>query len=72
MLLVKSNGGQEIANKNYLCRSGYAKKARNKRKFNQNFELMLKDEILNKMSKKIKEQNPKNSMNKLYNLIKKL
>jgi len=72
MLLIKSNGGQEISNRNYLCRSGYAKKARNKRKFNKNFELMLNDVHLNKMVKKISKINHKSAMDKLFKIVEKL
>ena len=72
MLLIKSNGGQEISNRNYLCRSGYAKKARNKRKFNKNFELMLNDIYLNKMIQKISKINHKSAMDKLFKIVEKL
>lgn len=72
MLLVKSNGGQEVANRNYLCRKGYAKKAWSKRKFNKCFELMLDDKKLNKMIKSIDEIDYKLSMKKLFDIVKKL
>ena len=72
MLLVKSNGGQEIANKNYLCKNGYAKHARSKISFNIYFKLMLNDAYLNKVSKRISKIDHKSSMEKLYNIVKKL
>lgn len=72
MILVKSNGGQEIANKNYLCKNGYAKHARFINSFNFYFKLMLNDAYLNKMIKKISKIDHKSSMEKLYDIVKKL
>lgn len=72
MLLVKSNGGQEVANKNYLCRKGYAKKAWNRNRFNKHFEFMLDDKNLNKIIKKISEIDHKLSMKKLFDIVEKL
>ena len=72
MLLVKSNGGQELFNRNYLCRNGYAKKARTKWSFNMHFEYMLTDYCLNKMIKRISKIDYKSSMDKLYKIINKL
>lgn len=72
MLLVKSNGGQEIVNRYYLCRKGYAKRARNRRKFNLYFKLMLDDAYLNKMIKKIKKIDHQSAMDKLFKIVEKL
>ena len=35
VILIKSNGGQEIYNRRYLVRNGYAKWAKNKNVFNK-------------------------------------
>ena len=73
MLLIKSNGGQEIENRRYLCRSGYAKSAKTPMSFNKNFKDMLEDETtLNYMKKKIGKIDQSKSMEKLYKIIENL
>lgn len=72
MLLVKSNGGQEIGNRNYLKYEGYAKKAWSKRSFNKYFKYMLDDKNRNKMIRKISMNNHTKSMQRLYNIVEKL
>lgn len=72
MLLVKSNGGQEIANRIYLCQNGYAKNAWNRRRFNKFFSLMLNYKYRDKMTKKISKIDHKSSMEKLFNIVDKI
>jgi len=72
MLLVKSNGGQEIANKNFLVRKGYAKNINSRKKFNKYFSLMLNDNYLEIMKNKISKIDHKSSMEKLFKIIEKL
>ena len=73
MLLIKSNGGQEIGNRRFLIKNGYAKHAYNKCTFNKNFkELLINDKLRNKMKKNISKIEQKKSMEKLYKIVEKL
>ena len=72
MLLIKSNGGQEIENRIFLCKKEYAKCARTRREFNKYFRRLLDDEYRNKMQEKINKINYKKSMEKLYKLANKM
>ena len=73
MLLIKSNGGQEIGNKRFLLKKGYAKKAYNKYTFNKNFkELLNNDSLRNKMKKNISKIEQNKSMEKLFKIVEKL
>ena len=72
MILIKSNGGQEIENRNFLCKKEYAKWARTRREFNKQFRRLLDDEYRNKMQKKINKIDYKKSMDKLYKLVDKM
>lgn len=72
MLLIKSNGGQEIENRNFLCKKEYAKKARTRIEFNIYFRRMLNDEYRNMIQKRINKINYKKSMELLYKLANKL
>jgi len=73
MLLIKGNGGQEIGNKRFLLKKGYAKSAYNKYSFNKNFkELLTNDTLRNKMKKNISKIEQNKSMEKLYKIVEKL
>lgn len=73
MLLIKSNGGQEIENRRYLTKKGYAKSAKEIISFNRNFkELLNNDKLRNKMIKNISKIEQNKSMEKLYKIVEKL
>ena len=73
MLLIKGNGGQEIGNKRFLIKKGYAKNAYNKYTFNKNFkELLTNYTLINKMKKNISKIEQSKSMEKLYKIVEKL
>ena len=73
MLLIKSNGGQEVENKRFLCKKGFAKSVRTPLSFNRTFKEMLEDDkVLNKMSKNISKIDQRKSMEKLYEIVEKL
>lgn len=72
MLLIKSNGGQEVENRIFLCKRDYAKRARSRGEFNKYFRRMLNDEYRNRMQSKINRIDYKKSMEKLYNLANKM
>lgn len=73
MILVRGNGGQEIENRKYLVRKGYAKYIRSKYSFNKVFsEFLENDELRNKMQKNISNIEQYKSMEKLFQIIKKL
>ena len=73
MILIKSNGGQEIENRRFLCKSGYAKSARTTLSFNKYFKDMLEnDKTLLQMKNKIKKIDQSKSMEKLYKIVEKL
>lgn len=73
MLLIKSNGGQEIENRRYLVKKGYAKSVYNKTTFNNSFkELLLNDKLREKMKKNIRKIEQNKSMEKLYKIVEKL
>jgi len=73
MLLIKSNGGQEIGNKRFLIKNGYAKSAYNKYTFNKNFkELLINNKLRNKMRDNINKIEQSKSMEKLHKIVEKL
>lgn len=72
MLLVKSNGGQEIANRKVLCHKGYAKWGKNKKAFNSYYKLMLDDNYLSKMCDNISKIDHKLAMEKLFKIVNKM
>ena len=73
MLLIKSNGGQEIENRRYLVKKMYAKSAFSRVTFNTNFkELLTNDKLITKMKKNIKELEKNKSMENLYKIVEKL
>ncbi len=73
MLLIKSNGGQEIENRRYLIKKGYAKSEYNKYTFNKNFkELLYNDNERNKMKNNISKIEQNKSMEKLFKIVEKL
>lgn len=73
MILIKSNGGQEIENRKYLVRKGYAKSVITTKSFNKNFkEILENDKLRNKMIKNIRKIEQKKSMQKLFKIVEKL
>jgi len=73
MLLIKSNGGQEVGNRRYLCRKGYAKNATNPLSFNRHLnEMINNEEMLEKMKKRISKVKQNESMEKLFEIVEKL
>lgn len=73
MILIKSNGGQEIENRRYLVKKGYAKSVMGKSSFNKNFkELLENDKARNKMIKNISNIEQRKSMQKLFKIVEKL
>ena len=73
MLLIKSNGGQEIENRSFLVKKGYAKSAKTIFSFNRYFkELLSNDKLRKKMEKHISKINSKESMEKLFKIVEKL
>ena len=73
MVLIKSNGGQEIYNRRYLVRNGYAKWAKNKNVFNKEvYELVNNDDVRNKMVKNISKIKQEKSIIKLFKIVEKM
>lgn len=73
MILIKSNGGQEIYNRKYLTRNGYAKWARTKNIFNKEINLLINDDKERyKMIKKISKIKQEKSIEKLFKIVEKL
>lgn len=73
MILIKSNGGQEVYNRRYLTLHNYAKWARNKKIFNKELELLINnDNERNKMIKNINKIKQEKSMEKLFKIVEKL
>lgn len=73
MLLIKSNGGQEIENRRYLVRNKYARNAISKTSFNYHFnELLENDKLRENMKLRIRKLEQNKSMEKLYEIIDKM
>lgn len=73
MILIKSNGGQEIYNRRYLTRNGYALWAKNKRTFDVALQnLIYNEKERDKIIKNINKINKKKSMEKLYKIVEKM
>ena len=73
MMLIKSNGGQEIENRLFLIKKGYAVASWSIYGFLKKFDRMISDNrILSKMSLKISKINQEKSMDKLFNTSEKL
>ena len=73
MILIKSNGGQEIYNRKYLTRNGYAKWAKTKNIFNKEINLLINDDKERyKMIKKISKIKQEKSIEKLFKIVEKL
>lgn len=73
MILIKSNGGQEIYNRRYLTRNGYALWAKNKRTFDVELQnLIYNEKERDKIIKNINKINKKKSMEKLYKIVEKM
>ena len=73
MILIKSNGGQEIENRIFLKRKGYALSSISIYGFIKNVKTLVTNEkVLNKMERNISKINQEKSMEKLYKLSEKL
>ena len=73
MILIKSNGGQEIYNRKYLIRNGYALWAKNKKIFNIELSnLIYNEKERNKIIRNINKINKKKSIEKLYKIVEKM
>ena len=73
MILIKSNGGQEIYNRRYLIRNGYALWAKNKKVFDMDLSnLIYNEKERDKIIKNINKINKKKSMEKLYKIVEKM
>lgn len=73
MILIKSNGGQEVYNRRFLVRNNYAKWAKTKHVFNKELDILLNDvDERNKMIKNIKKIKQEKSMEKLFKIVEKL
>ena len=73
MILIKSNGGQEIENRIFLMKKGYALGFFSILGFIKNVEKLLNDDkIFNKMIKNIDKLKQEKSMEKLFKLSEKL
>lgn len=73
MILIRSNGGQEIENRKYLVSKGYAKSVRSRTSFNKVFkELLEDDKVREKMKKNISNIEQRKSMEKLFKIVNKL
>lgn len=73
MILIRGNGGQEVENRRYLVSKGYAKSVRSKNSFNRMFtELLVNDDVRQKMQKNIANIDQRKSMEKLFKIIGKM
>ncbi len=73
MILIKSNGGQEIGNRTFLKKKGYALTSLTSKGFVKCVLKLLNNEVtLNKMKKSIEKINQEKSMEKLFELSEKL
>lgn len=73
MILIKSNGGQEIENRRYLVSKGYAKSVVGKNSFNKVFtEFLENDKLRNRMIENISNIEQRKSMQKLFKIVEKL
>ena len=73
MILIKSNGGQEIGNRVFLIKKGYALGFLSIIGFVKNVKkLLVQEKVLNKMIKNIDKLKQEKSMEKLYGLSEKL
>ncbi len=72
MILIKSNGGQEIENRMFLVKKRYALASFSTIGFLKNFQKMMNDKTLNKMIKNIEKIQQEKSMEKLFKISEKL
>lgn len=73
MILIKSNGGQEIGNRQFLIKKGYALASLSKRGFKKNFKKLVEDDkTLLKMVSNIDKIKQEKSMENLFKLSEKL
>lgn len=73
MILIKSNGGQEIYNRRYLVRKGFAMWARNKNKFNKDVDILINNsDVRKKMIKNISKIKQEKSIIKLFKIVDKI
>lgn len=73
MLLIPGNGGQEIYNAKFVCKHGYGMNCLTSRHLVKNTEKILKRKsLLFSMKNKLKKYNDNKSIEKIYNLSKKI
>ena len=73
MILIKSNGGQELGNRQFLIKKGYALASLSKKGFKKNFKKLVDDDnTLLKMVSNIDKIKQEKSMEKLFQLSEKL
>lgn len=73
MLLIPGNGGQELYNAKFVCKNGYGMNCLTARHLIKNTEKILKRKsIMFSMKNKLKKYNNNKSIEKIYNLSKKL
>ena len=73
MLLIPGNGGNEIYNANFVCKNGYGLNCLTSRRLVKNVNKVLKRKtLLYSMNKKLEKYNNNKSVEKIYNLSKKI
>lgn len=73
MILIRSNGGQEVANRRFLVSKGYAKSVMSRTSFNRAFTEVLECNYLREeMRKSISNIEQRKSMEKLFRIVNKL
>ena len=73
MLLIPGNGGQEIYNARFICKNGYGINCKSPRKLTRCVgNLIYKKHLLNNMKIKLNSYGNNKSVEKIYNLTKKI
>ena len=73
MLLIPGNGGNEIYNANFVCKNGYGLNCLTSKRLVKNVNKILKRKtLLYSMNKKLEKYNNNKSVEKIYNLSKKI
>jgi len=73
MLLIPGNGGNEIYNARFVCKNGYGLNCKTPRKLAKNVgKLIRRKNMLLKMNKNLNNYNDNKSIEKIYNLSKKI
>ena len=73
MLLIQGNGGQEIYNARFVCRNGYGINCKRVKKLTKTVgRLLMHENILNNMYKRLDKYKKNNSIEKVYELSDKM